>query len=91
MKTILLLAAVLALTGCGTVERVVEVPVAVPVACKAEMPERPTMPTDTLELDAPVDRQARFMRAEIEMRDGYEGKLVAALESCRKLSTTERK
>lgn len=66
-------------------ERLVEVQVAVPVACSVPVPERPTMPTDALALDAPVDEQSRALRAEVELRGGYEDRLLTALQACRKL------
>jgi hypothetical protein len=65
------------------VERLVPINVMVPVACDQPVPERPAMPTDTLDLEAQVDVQNRSMRAEIELRDGHEGRLLAALEACR--------
>lgn len=71
------------LAGCSTSPRVVEVPVAVPVPCQVAEPARPMMDTDTVQVDAPVDVQARAMRAEIERREGYEGQLRAALGACR--------
>lgn len=61
-----------------------EVNVGVPVACKVEVPVRPAMPTDTLALDADVDVQNRAMRAEIELRDGHEDRLLTALQACRR-------
>ena len=61
-----------------------EVNVAVPVVCKVEVPQRPAMPTDTLPLVADVAAQSRAMRAEIELRGGYEDQLLSALEACRR-------
>lgn len=82
VKYMLLIPAVL-LTGCGSNPVVREVKVAVPVACQIAEPERPSMPTEDLDPEAPVDVQARHMRAEIELREGYEDKLVTALRGCR--------
>ena len=71
------------LTGCAHQERLVEVKIMVPVACKEEKPERPVMHTEGLAVGTPVDVQARHMRAEIDRREAYEIKLVAALDNCR--------
>jgi hypothetical protein len=72
------------LTGCATPERtVVEVPIAVPVACQVAEPLRPAMDSDSVPLDAAIDQLARALRAEIERREGYEGELRAALQACR--------
>lgn len=71
------------LTGCETMKQLVEVKVMVPVPCNEPMPARPVMPTETMPLKAKVDVQARHMRAEIDRREAYEIKLVAALENCR--------
>lgn len=79
-----LLALVAVLTGCATTRpEIVEVKVAVPMPCQIAEPERPSMPTESLSLDAPVDVQARHLRAEIDVRTGYEDKLVTALRGCR--------
>lgn len=83
MKSMLLVLAVL-LTGCATTKPdVVTVKVAVPVACQIAEPERPAMPTDELPLDAKPDVQARYLRAEIDVREAYEDRLVTALRGCK--------
>lgn len=69
------------LGGCATPPPSVLAPV--PVRCKEPTPDRPSMPTDSLALDAPLDTKARSMAAEIELRDGYELRLRTALEACR--------
>lgn len=82
MKLLIVVAVLLA--GCAT--KPVEVPVPVKVAvrekCQAEVPERPVMPTEVLAADAPMFDRARAALAEIDFREGYEIKLVAALLSC---------
>lgn len=80
----LIIAALLALSGCATqrVEVPVPVKVAVPEKCKAEVPERPVMPTEVLQIDAPIFDKARAALAEIDFREAYEIKLLAALLSC---------
>lgn len=83
----LLVAAMLA--GCGTPPpaNTITVRVPVPVKCKAVKPERPVMPTESQALralpkDKLLDAFVQATTAEIELREGYEGKLVAALDSC---------
>lgn len=83
MKRVLLLSLVL-LSGCASepvvVDRVVNN--AIPVKCKAVKPVRPVMPTEVLEADADDFEVVRAALAEIDIREGYEGLLVAALDQC---------
>lgn len=84
----LLTALLAALAGCAATpapEPVIEVRtvnVAVPVPCTAPMPARPDMPTDTLRPGAPLDDVIAAALAEIDLREGYEGELRAALRGC---------
>lgn len=79
--TIILLAAAAAmLMGCNATMTQIKVPV--PVECKEKEPERPIMPTDRLLPGAPLDDKAKAAIAEIERREAYEIKLVAALRAC---------
>ncbi len=80
---VLMLAALLA--GCAGAPRVetVEVRVPVPVECREPVPARPAMPTEALRPGATMDDFARAAMAEIERREGYEGQLLTALETCR--------
>jgi hypothetical protein len=75
---------VLNLVGCGTVPRVevqtVKVPV--PVECREPIPDRPAMPTETLAEDADPFELLRAALAEIDRREGYEVRLLAALLIC---------
>lgn len=73
---------VLALTGCATTDRLVEVKIPVPVECRETEPPRPAMDTESLKPDARIDEQSRAMRAEIEAREGYEDRLRTALRNC---------
>ena len=73
------------LVGCAT-PRTVTVPVNVPVSipCTANVPDKPVMPTEALD---PKDPQFLFKfvgaaAAEIELRIGYEARLLAELKSC---------
>ncbi|WP_374005503.1 hypothetical protein [Delftia lacustris] len=83
MRAILLLGA-LALAGCGTTPRVEiqEVKVPVPVECREPVPDRPAMPTETLADDADPFELLRAALAEIDRREGYEVRLLAALMAC---------
>lgn len=83
MRAILLLAA-LGLAGCGSVPRVEvqEVKVPVPVECREPIPDRPAMPTETLADDADPFELLRAALAEIDRREGYEVRLLAALMAC---------
>lgn len=74
MKYLLLL---LLLAGCATTRPVLR------TRCETPIPARPSMPTDSVALTAPLDTKVRAATAEIVLREGYEGELVAALESCR--------
>lgn len=81
MKTAIAALCVL-LAGCQTMPQTVEVKVAVPVKCQAQVPVEPVMPTDTLPSQASDFEIARAALAEIDIRDAYEDLLVAALKSC---------
>ncbi|WP_280191203.1 hypothetical protein [Delftia sp. PS-11] len=83
MRAVVLLGA-LALTGCGAVPRVQvqEVKVPVPVECREPIPDRPAMPTEALAEDAAPFELLRAALAEIDRRQGYEVRLLAALIAC---------
>jgi len=70
----------LLLAGCGTQLQQIKVPV--PVACQAEEPTRPAMPTEALRPGTDIDRYVAASQAEIEIREGYELELKAALSEC---------
>lgn len=80
MRAISLIAVSALIAGCAAQNhvQVQRVNVPVPVECKGPVPARPVMPTDALRLGDFI----RAAMAEIERRDGYEGQLLAALESC---------
>lgn len=84
MRAALLMPALL-LAGCAAAPRVEvqRVSVPVPVECREPVPARPIMPTEAMRPGASLDDFARAAMAEIERREGYEAKLVAALEACR--------
>lgn len=54
----------------------------VPVECRAEVPARPAMPTEALAPGINPDQFVTAAMAEIELREGYEGELRAALIEC---------
>lgn len=83
MRAAMLLGA-LALAGCGSVPRVEiqEVKVPVPVECREPIPDRPAMPTEALAEDADPFELLRAALAEIDRREGYEVRLLAALMAC---------
>lgn len=62
----------------------VTVPVKVPVAvlCEQAVPDRPAMPLDALQQPPDVDRWVQHAMAELEVREGYETRLQAALRAC---------
>lgn len=79
--TIILIAGIAAiLMGCNATLTPIKVPV--PVECKETEPVRPIMPTDRLLPGASLDSFVQAAEAEIERREGYELKLVAALRAC---------
>jgi hypothetical protein len=68
------------LAGCSTQIQRINVPV--PVECRESMPERPVMPTEHLAPGVEPFVLTRAALAEIDRREGYEIKLVAALVAC---------
>jgi hypothetical protein len=85
MRRCVHLAGVLALGGslaaCGVAPlQTVQVPV--PVECRVVVPARPAMPTEALTPGVDLDRFSASALAEIELREGYEGELRAALDGC---------
>lgn len=86
LRLALILAAAM-LSGCATNERVVlqRVNVPIPIECQEPVPVRPSMPTERLDEDADIFMFTKAAVAEIERREGYELRLVTALENCRAL------
>lgn len=83
MKSIALAAlATSILVGCSATGGAVTVKTAVGVECRAQKPERPVFATEALRKGADVEQYVRAARAERLQRDGYEEKLVAALDEC---------
>lgn len=86
MKRAIQLLFVLALAGCQSAPRVEvqSVNVPVPVECREPTPDRPIMPTQALADDADPFELLRAALAEIDRREGYEIRLVAALDNCKR-------
>lgn len=70
------------LAGCGSFGGMRTVNVPVPVACQEREPDRPAMPTDALQPGVSLFVAVKSMQAEIEIREGYEAQLAAALRAC---------
>lgn len=71
------------MTGCfATTGGMRNVNKAVGVECKASKPEKPLFPIDALRMGADVNQYVKAARAERLVRDGYEAKLIAALDEC---------
>ena len=78
---LVLLVVAASLAACGTVPlQTVKVPV--PIECRVQTPARPAMPIEALAPGVDLDRFVAASQAEIELREGYEGELRAALEQC---------
>lgn len=69
------------LVGCG-VASLQPVKTPIPVECRVQRPTRPAMPTEALTPGVNLDRFAAAAMAEIELREGYELELNAALDVC---------
>lgn len=88
MRAFLIVLTCLVAVGCTTAPRTVPVPtkVAVGVACKAVVPDEPAWPTKTTKIadNDPhwLDKFVSLAMAEIELREGYEARLLAELKSC---------
>ena len=81
MRAIALIAACAVLAGCGAT-RTLKVSVPVPVACAEQVPERPEMPTESLQPGVAPWVLLRAALAEIDRREGFEVQLVAAIRAC---------
>ena len=81
---VLLAVAVLMLSGCASMlPAFLTVRVPVPVPCNVPAIARPVLPVDSLNVDDNVFVVNRALWATDEIREGYEIRLVAALDSCR--------
>jgi len=83
---VLLMGLVVLLAGCAAREpelRTVRVEVAVPVPCRAPDVAVPPWAAAGLKKADSLEAKVRALLAERRQRMGYEGELVAAVESCR--------
>jgi hypothetical protein len=71
---------ILLLVGCAPTSHRLSVPV--PVECRVAEPARPAMPSEHLVPPVDLDPLIAALTAEIELREGYEGELLAALRTC---------
>ena len=69
-------------SACTSTPQLLRVNVAVPVACSEVVPDRPAMPTEALRAGVDLHTFTKAATAELERREGYEGRLRAALISC---------
>lgn len=76
----LLLAALLA--GCATTSHTVEVPV--PVPCEVPDVPKPALPIDAVPLDADIFAKVRALIASVELLEGDNDRLRAAIVGCAK-------
>lgn len=86
MRNVLLVLSLL-LAGCQSAPPKVvlkEVKVAIPVECREPVPDRPVMPTESLQRGVSISTFVKAAQAEIERREGYEGQLRTALQNCRR-------
>lgn len=78
---LVLLVGAAGLAGCGAIPlQTIKIPV--PIECRVQTPARPAMPTEALAPGVDLDRFVAASQAEIELREGYEGELRAALSQC---------
>lgn len=84
MKNIIIALISLSLVGCASMKpqppQIVNV--AVPVPCKIQTIKRPDMPTDKLKKSDNIYVKTQAAFAEIDIRQGYEDQLNAAIEGC---------
>jgi hypothetical protein len=78
----LILIAASFMVGCSATGGAITVKVPVAIACQETMPARPAMPTEGMKPGGKLFASTTAMQAEIELREGYEGKLRAALAEC---------
>ena len=93
MRRFALLAVLVGVAGCLSacgVSPIQTVKVPIPLECSVEVPARPAMPTEALSPGVDLDRFSASALAEIELREGYEGELRAALAECVKPVRAER-
>ena len=81
MLKIFLIMAIAAFAGCASIPSVAE-KVEVPIECRVQAPTRPAMPSQHLTTADSLDTHIKTIQAEIDVREGYEIELRAALGAC---------
>ena len=81
-KSAIALAIAAMLAGCATTAPITTIKVPVPVQCQETIPDRPIMPTEQFKAKPKLDEFVTASQAELERREGYEGKMRTALEAC---------
>lgn len=81
-KVLFLFMALLGLTGCASHQLAPPDKVEIPIECRIQAPQRPAMPTRNLTQADSLDTHVKTIQAEIDVREGYEIELKAALEAC---------
>ncbi len=79
--TVVLASISFVLAGCATAPSV-PLRIPVPIECRVATPSRPAMPTDGIVSADTLDRKVKAALAELEVREGYETELRAALATC---------
>lgn len=74
----------LVVASCATAPPAGVTKVPVPVECREQVPDRPAMPSDGLVSAQPLDGFVAALLAEIDLREGYEIRLLTALQGCTK-------
>jgi hypothetical protein len=80
MRAVLILAAALAVSACGTTRPVVGIPT--PVPCRVTLPAEPDFAFDSLPEGSDIFTQAKTLLADRRQRIDYERQLRAAGEAC---------
>jgi hypothetical protein len=74
----------LVLASCTTTPPAGITKVPVPVECREQIPDRPAMPSEALVSAQPLDGFVAALLAEVDLREGYEIRLLTALQGCTK-------
>lgn len=86
MKTLIIFATLLALSGCAGKPTepppIIRVPVPVPVPCRTKGVEVPAFAAEGLKKSDPLQVKVRALMAERRQRMGYEVQLLAAVSAC---------
>lgn len=87
---LVLVTAVVILSGCATLPATTTINVPIPVACTERTPEPPVLPIDGIQAADTLDTKVAAALATIERLRGYVGELVAALTACQQPISLDR-